>query len=91
MTYFLYLMGFKMTEDNLIQYLFCDGSETITNQEGKVVAVKDPDTKYLPWENRFVPKVQGSVPSLDNMQGFSRTPKVGEYLISFKGVLIFGR
>jgi hypothetical protein len=70
-----------MKNQPLIQYVFWDGSETVTNPKGKVVAVKDPDTKYLPLELRLGRYVQGSIPELYS-RDFSKIPKINEYLLS---------
>lgn len=75
-----------MENGKLIQYCFGDNSETITNQKGKVIAVREPNGAYLPLEMMVKPRVQGSIPNpLDNGSTFSSAPKVGEYLVSFRG------
>ena len=80
-----------MEYQNLVQYIFWDDHEQITNQKGRIVVVKDPDTDYLLFDGKPALKVRGSAPSLDNLVGFSKVPKVGEHLVTFEGFLVFGK
>ena len=78
-----------MRRENLTQYVFVDGSETITTRRGKVVAVKDPHTDYLPLRMLFQPHVQGSTPRKYSNE-FSSPPRLHEHLLTAK-LLGFGR
>lgn len=79
-----------MEKQNLTQYLFWDKSETIANEEGIVIAVRHEDS-YLPLRMRFSPKVVGSAQSFDNSDDSSNVPKVGEHLVTFRGIFGIGR
>ena len=79
-----------MENQNLTQYLFWDSSETITDKKGKVIAVSHEDS-YLPIRMRFPPKVVGSARSFDNSDDVSDIPKVGEQLVTFRGIFGIGR
>ena len=82
-----------MSNQNLTQYLFCDGYEQIANSKKKLVAIRDPKQgiiDYLPFKRKFTPRVQGSAPSLDSLVGFTSVPKVGEHLVTFRG-FFFGK
>ena len=80
-----------MRDQNLVQYIFWDGHEEITNEKGKIIIIKDFDIDYSFLNEKPAPKIKGSVPNLDTLTGFSKVPKIGEYLITFKGFLIFGK
>ena len=73
-------------EANLTRYVFRDGSETITDSKGKVIAVKAQDSEYVPWTDFFHYYVRGSTPNPDKMYSgkFSETPKENEHLVTSK-------
>jgi hypothetical protein len=66
---------------NLVQYVFYDGSELITDSKGKFIACKDPDTHYLPFERMGKRYVHGSTPNPDSEE-VSKKPKVNEHLLT---------
>ena len=80
-----------MSKQNLVQYVFEDGSETIATQTGRVVAVRDSHVSedYLPLKMWPKPYIQGSIPELGSDK-FSRTPKVDERLLTAR-LLGFGQ
>ena len=71
----------KKLNQNLIQYVFLDGSETITNSKGKVVTIKGPGTGYIHLDFIIGRYVQGTTPKRGS-KAFSRVAKVNEYLIT---------
>ena len=53
--------------------------------------VKDSNINYSLLNRNPALKVKGSTPSLDKLVDFSNVPKIGEYLVIFKGFFIFGK
>jgi hypothetical protein len=80
-----------MKHKNLTQYIFEDDHEEISDEKGRIILIKDPDTAYsLPKEKLSI-KVKGSVINRNNLKNFSKIPRAGQYLITLRGFFIFGK
>jgi hypothetical protein len=78
-----------MGRQSLVQYVFADGSEIITNSEGKALMISETGKDYLPLQFKFGRYVQGSAPNTNSYKGFSKRPKVGQHLVTATRRLLF--
>lgn len=70
-----------MRNSNLVRYFFEDGSEILTTQRGRVMAIKEPDSGYLYIQGLLKRRVRGSMPEPYSKK-VSKTPKKGEHLLT---------